>query len=224
MKKIIFGAALALVFIFTSAGIAFGDREILRPKDIPEEAIPAEQMPKIELPKFVEGERWEFTATTKQGAAKTSDILEGEFEAVYQAGELEVFEIINGEKTTPTQPSSAARIKRLILPDYIGYLVFPLQVSWEATYPVNPPGARRTYTRTVNYKVVAVKKGVVTIRGEGLIGSSSVAEWIYRYDPGEKCVVESYGDQLVGGGGVKTETKLKKHTLPPVPGGVVLIR
>src|SRR3990167_10500070 len=108
MKKIIFSAVLALVF--TSAGIAFGDqREILRPKDIPEEAIPAEQMPKIELPKFVEGERWEFTATTKQGAAKTSDILEGEFEAVYQAGELEVFEIINGEKTTPTQPRSAAR-------------------------------------------------------------------------------------------------------------------
>ena len=221
MKKIIFSAVLALVF--TSAGIAFGDqREILRPRDIPEEAIPKEQMPKIELPKFVEGERWEFTATTK--GASTSDILEGEFEAVYKAGELEVFEVINSEKTTPTQPSSAARIKRLILPDYIGYLVFPLQVSWEATYPVNPPGARRTYTRTVNYKVVAVKKRVVTIRGEGLIGSSSVAEWIYRYDPGEKCVVESYGDQLVGGGGVKTETKLKKHTLPPVPGGVVLIR
>lgn len=213
MKKLILGA---LALVFTSAGISFGDhREILRPKDIPEEAIPAEQMPKIELPKFVEGERWEFTAATKQGNAKTPDILEGEFEAVYRAGKLEVFEVVNGKSTPPAQPNSATRITRLILPDYIGYLVFPLQARWEATYPVTPTGTRRTLTRTVNYKVVAVKKGVVTIRGEGLIGSSGVAEWIYRYDPGEKCIVESYGDQLVGGGGVKTETKLKKHTLPP---------
>lgn len=181
------------------------------------------QVPVIAMPVPVEGERWEFEATTEQGSATTSDPLEGNFEVIYLGGKLEVFQIHGGQKTQAGS-MNAEELRRMIAfgQDDRQYLKFPFPVSWETSYRFQPIGSSSTYRRTVGYKVVEVKKTdsatELKIRGDGQLagrkGNITLSEWIYRYNSDTKSIVEFHSNSPVGKGGTETNIKLRKHILP----------
>lgn len=80
-----------------------------------------------DTPQLQEGDRWEFKATYKEGITSTSDILDGNYEIVFQQGRLEVFYISEGQKIQASA-GNAESLKRLIPfnQDDLRFMDFPL--------------------------------------------------------------------------------------------------
>jgi len=175
----------------------------------------------IDRPVSQEGERWEFKANTKDMLTSTTDILDGKYEVVFLHGQLEVFQIVDGQKVGASL-GVAEKLKRLIAigQDDLQLLIFPLSVGkkWTANYQHTSPGARRSQLRSATFQVekleqIKVDAGTfqaVRIKGTG--GNYGVTrEWNYHYSPDTKSIVKFFYDSGIGTKSGKTEIELMKY-------------
>lgn len=174
----------------------------------------------IQLPVAKDGDRWEFKAETKISSSSTTDRLNGNYEVTSVKGQLEVFQIVDGQKSA-VGPSSTEFLKRMLgfAQDEQQYLKFPLAAGnkWRAEYSVQSPGTRRSQRRSAEFKVedksqiktVAGNFEALKIKGNNAAGPVP-QEWEYFYTADCKCIVKFFYDSAVGGVGGKVESEFMK--------------
>ena len=194
-----------IVLTLTLTGIIYGDED-------------------IKMPVAIEGERWEFKASTKQSSSSTTDRLNGNYEVLYLKGQLAAYELVDGQKVGVGSQSKEL-LERMIAfgQDEQQYLKFPIAVGnkWTANYPVRSPGTRETRRRSAEFKVEekaqtktpAGNFQTVRIKGSNY-GGAYPQQWDYFYSPDCKCIVKFYYDSAVGGVGGKVDVELTKFNSP----------
>ena len=176
----------------------------------------------VQMPVAKDGDRWEFKAVTKDSSSSSTDRLNGNYEVAYVKGQLEVFEVVDGQKVGVGHDSTAF-LKRMLgfAQDEQQYLKFPLAIgnTWAADYSVRAPGAKKAQQRSAEFKVqdkaqTKTAAGIfetLNIKGSN-IGGTAPRAWEYSYSPNCKCVVKFFYDSVVGGVGGKVEIELVKFT------------
>jgi hypothetical protein len=180
-------------------------------------AVPLLANDAVQAPTYKEGRYWRFEATTTGAIARTTDQLNGQYEVIASGGELQVFQLMNGERW-PAGPESSAELKRMIGigQDQRQYLKFPLEKTWEANEKYRLPGWRPGYymPRTIGYEVIADQSGspgIVTIQGNARVNfrdSTSKQKWDYAYSQREEAIIRFAYDSNVEGTGAKINIKL----------------
>lgn len=176
----------------------------------------------LQTPAPKDGDRWEFKAETKSSSSSTTDRLNGNYEMTSMKGQLEVFQIVDGQKSA-VGPNSTEFLKRMLgfAQDDQQYLKFPLAAGnkWRAEYSVQSPGTRRAQRRSAEFraedksqiKTLAGNFEALKIKGTNAAGPVP-QEWEYFYNADCKCIVKFFYDSAVGGVGSKVEIELVKFS------------
>jgi len=195
-------------------------------------SVPVFGIEEVPIPTPVDGETWEFVASTKNAPHSSSDVLSGNYRITYQGGSLNVIQIIDGVEYQAS-PRVARHLNRLIAfgQDERTYLKFPLLIGkkWgPIEFSSQSPGAsaRATLSYSINYEVAAEEKidtsigklPVLRLEGKGEVSSPArtfKTAWFYFYSPACRCIAKYFYDAVVGEkNSAKIEIEIAKHSVP----------